>query len=35
MNETDKWICVDLDGTLSEYTDWIGIEHIGKVIPIS
>lgn len=33
MNETDYWIGVDLDGTLAEYNDWIGIEHIGKAIP--
>ena len=32
MKETDDWIGVDLDGTLAEYKDWIGIEHIGKPI---
>ena len=32
MKETDEWIGVDLDGTLAEYNDWIGIEHIGKPI---
>jgi len=26
------WIGVDLDGTLAEYNDWTGIEHIGKPI---
>lgn len=29
-----KWIGVDLDGTLAEYTDWKGPEHIGKPIPM-
>jgi hypothetical protein len=33
MSEADQWIGVDLDGTLAEYNDWIGIEHIGKAIP--
>ena len=32
MKETDEWIGVDLDGTLAEYNDWLGIEHIGKGI---
>lgn len=32
MKETDEWIGVDLDGTLAEYNDWIGIDHIGKPI---
>ncbi len=32
MKETE-WIGVDLDGTLAEYYDWIGIEHIGLAIP--
>jgi len=32
MKETDQWIGVDLDGTLAEYNDWLGIEHIGKGI---
>ena len=31
MKETE-WIGVDLDGTLAEYNDWIGIEHIGLAI---
>lgn len=26
------WIAVDLDGTLAEYSDWKGIEHIGAPI---
>jgi hypothetical protein len=34
MKEADFWIGVDLDGTLAEYSDWIGIEHIGKPIPL-
>ena len=33
MKNTEQWIGVDLDGTLAEYHDWIGIEHIGKAIP--
>ena len=33
MKKAKEWIGVDLDGTLAEYTDWIGIEHIGKPIP--
>ncbi len=32
MNKGNQWIGVDLDGTLAEYNDWIGIEHIGKPI---
>jgi hypothetical protein len=32
MKEADQWIGVDLDGTLAEYNDWRGIEHIGKAI---
>lgn len=27
------WIGVDLDGTLAEYDQWRGIEHIGLPIP--
>ena len=34
MKEADSWTGVDLDGTLAEYYDWIGIEHIGKPIPL-
>ena len=26
------WIGIDLDGSLAEYTEWKGIEHIGKPI---
>lgn len=26
------WIGVDLDGTLAEYNEWKGVEHIGKPI---
>lgn len=26
------WIGVDLDGTLAEYDEWRGVEHIGKPI---
>ena len=29
-----KWIGVDLDGTLAEYTEWKGIEKIGSPIPL-
>ena len=29
----EGWIGVDLDGTLAEYTEWRGIEHIGDPIP--
>lgn len=28
-----RWIGVDLDGTLAEYHGWVGIEHIGSPIP--
>ena len=35
QNETQlAWIGVDLDGTLAEYTEWKGLEHIGKPIPL-
>jgi len=27
------WIGVDLDGTLAEYTDWQGYDHIGAPVP--
>ena len=27
------WIGFDLDGTLAEYTEWLGASHIGKPIP--
>jgi hypothetical protein len=30
---TAGWIGVDLDGTLAEYHDWIGLTYIGKPIP--
>jgi len=33
MSENDHWIGVDLDGTLAEYSDWQGIEHIGNALP--
>ena len=26
------WVGVDLDGTLAEYDQWVGVEHIGKPI---
>ena len=29
----DGVIAVDLDSTLAEYSEWKGIEHIGKPIP--
>lgn len=28
------WIGVDLDGTLAEYAEWQGPEHIGAPIPL-
>lgn len=28
------WIGVDLDGTIAEYTKWMGADHIGKPIPL-
>lgn len=31
--KSEGWIGVDLDGTLAEYDDWKGVEHIGKPIP--
>lgn len=31
--DTRGVIAVDLDSTLAEYTEWKGIEHIGKPIP--
>ncbi len=34
MRDTYEWIGVDLDGTLAEYDDWSGVEHIGKPIPL-
>lgn len=30
----NKWIGVDLDGTLAEWDGWKGHEHIGKPIPL-
>ena len=32
-DETEEHICFDLDGTVAEYTEWKGIEHIGSPIP--
>ena len=29
----DRWIGVDLDGTLAEWDGWKGHEHIGPPIP--
>jgi hypothetical protein len=29
---SDHWVGVDLDGTLAEYHDWQGPDHIGKPI---
>ena len=29
----NKWIGVDLDGTLAEWDGWKGHQHIGKPIP--
>lgn len=28
-----RWIGVDLDGTLAQYTGWKGPEHIGEPVP--
>lgn len=28
------WIGVDLDGTLAEYKEWMGKDHIGDPIPL-
>ena len=28
------WIGVDLDGTLAEYSEWMGRDHIGDPIPL-
>lgn len=36
-NRTDnphKWIAVDLDGTLAQYSEWKGIRHIGAPVPL-
>lgn len=30
----NKWIGVDLDGTLAEWDGWKGHQHIGKPIPL-
>lgn len=30
--KTNKWIGVDLDGTLAKYDKWRGINHIGEPI---
>jgi len=30
----NKWIAVDLDGTLAEWDGWKGHQHIGKPIPL-
>ncbi len=29
----DRYIAVDLDGTLAEYHGWVGVDHIGEPIP--
>ena len=29
----EEWIGVDLDGTLAEYDEWRGMDHIGRPIP--
>ena len=31
-DDEDVYAC-DLDGTLAEYSEWKGIEHIGKPVP--
>ena len=33
VNQVNGWIGVDLDGTLAQYDEWEGIEHIGAPIP--
>jgi len=33
MKKAEQWIGVDLDGTLAEYNDWKGIEHVGEAVP--
>ena len=33
MSANKGWIGVDLDGTLAEWTEWKGVEHIGDPIP--
>ena len=30
----DKWIGVDLDGTLAEWDGWHGHQHVGEPIPL-
>lgn len=31
MNQIERWIGVDLDGTLAEYDGWRGWKHIGNL----
>jgi hypothetical protein len=33
MGKEKGWIGVDLDGTLAQYDEWNGPEHIGEPIP--
>lgn len=30
----NRWIGIDLDGTLAHYTGWKGPDHIGEPIPL-
>ena len=34
MSTQNGWIGVDLDGTLAQYDEWRGIEHIGEPVPL-
>ena len=34
MSELTGWIAVDLDGTLADYSEWKGPEHIGAPVPL-
>ena len=34
MSKLTPWICVDLDGTLAHYGDWVAWNVIGKPIPL-
>jgi hypothetical protein len=34
MADLNGWIAVDLDGTLADYSEWKGPEHIGAPIPL-
>ena len=34
MIDEESWIGVDLDGTLAEYVEWRGEQHIGAPVPL-